>query len=124
MLQVLTAHLLHETTKATKSQWHPYLAQLPHEYTLMMNFNPHHVHALQAPHAQQIATTTCQQAQQSWTEAKGLLSMLGSLCWQLLTLGLCVHQHWQACFLIVQVCKGAAGLPISCTCNASMHAPL
>ena len=117
MLQVLTAHLLHETTKATKSQWHPYLAQLPHEYTLMMNFNPHHVQALQAPHAQQIATTTCQQAQQSWTEAKGLLSMLGSLCWQLLTLGLCVHQHTVASMYprYTSPCSVAAGLTVSCT---------
>ena len=77
MLQVLTAHLLHETTKGDKSQWHPYLAQLPHEYTLMMNFNSDHVQALQAPYAQQVATATCQQAQQSWREAKGLLSRLG-----------------------------------------------
>ncbi len=122
MLQVLTAHLLHETTKGHMSQWHPYLAQLPHEYTLMMNFNPEHVRALQAPHAQQTATTTCQQPQQSWTEAKGLLSMLGSLCWQSLTLGLCVRQHGQACCPIVQVCRGAAGLPVSCICNASMLA--
>ncbi|KAA6425332.1 MAG: hypothetical protein FRX49_04825, partial [Trebouxia sp. A1-2] len=77
LLQVLTAHLLHETAKGCMSQWHPYLAQLPHEYTLMMNFNPDHVQALQAPYAQQIATATIQQAQQSWTEVKGLLSLLG-----------------------------------------------
>ncbi|KAL0036386.1 hypothetical protein WJX77_005489 [Trebouxia sp. C0004] len=38
---------------------------------------PDHGQALQAPYAQQNATATCQQAQQSWTEAKGLLSLLG-----------------------------------------------
>lgn len=88
------------------SQWHPYLAQLPHEYTLMMNFNPDHVQALQAPYAQQIATATIQQAQQSWTEVKGLLSLLGSFCWHLLTLGLCVHKHWQARTFIMQATAG------------------
>ncbi len=72
----------------------------------MMNFNSDHVQALQAPYAQQIATATCQQAQQSWTEAKGLLSKVDSLCWHLLTLGLCVHLHWQARTLIIQVTAG------------------
>lgn len=77
MLQVLIAHLLHEMSKGVKSQWRPYLAQLPHAYTLMMNFGPEHVEALQAPHAQQLASASGQQALDWWTATKGLLTMLG-----------------------------------------------
>ena len=77
LLQVLIAHLLHEVSKGVKSQWHPYIAQLPHAYTLMMNFGPEHLKALQTPYAQQVASASCQQAQDLWKATKGLLTMLG-----------------------------------------------
>ena len=74
---MLAAHLLHEVSRGSQSAWYPYIAQLPHEYTLLMNFSPKHIEALQVPHAQHLAQATCQQVQQQWTEARSLLTALG-----------------------------------------------
>ncbi|KAL3157808.1 hypothetical protein ABBQ32_012230 [Trebouxia sp. C0010 RCD-2024] len=75
--QVLTAHLLHETARGNTSFWHPYIGQLPHEYSLMMTFTPAHVQALQMPHAQQLAQAACDQSQHHWDCTKHLLASLG-----------------------------------------------
>ena len=76
-MQVLCVHLLHEAAQGVTSSWQHYIAQLPTDYTLLINFRKRHVEALQLPHAQSIAQAASDQAQEQWSAAQTLLQALG-----------------------------------------------
>ena len=76
-MQVLCIHLLHEAAQGVTSSWQHYIAQLPTDYTLLINFRKRHVKALQLPHAQSIAQAASDQAQEQWSGAHTLLQALG-----------------------------------------------
>lgn len=75
---MLTVHLLHETAQGSSSFWHPYIAQLPHEYSLMMDFAPAHIQALQMPYAKQLTQAACDHSVRQWDGAKEVLANLGT----------------------------------------------
>ena len=79
LMQVLIAHLLHEASQGSSSPWHPYIAQLPHQYSLLMGFSPEHIQALQVTHTMQLAVEICDQNQQQWAQARPFLQTLGML---------------------------------------------
>eukprot|EP00878_Enallax_costatus_P025917 GHUV01027774.1.p3 GENE.GHUV01027774.1~~GHUV01027774.1.p3 ORF type:complete len:103 (-),score=26.20 GHUV01027774.1:459-767(-) len=80
-LQLLSIHLLHEASKGPASFWHPYLRQLPRQFTTLMSWPVAAVEALQLPYAQEAAAAAQQKARSEWAAARPALKELGMLQW-------------------------------------------
>ena len=120
---MLTVHLLHETAQDSSSFWHPYIAQLPREYSLMMNFAPAHIQALQMPYARQLTEAACDHSKQQWDGAKQVIANLGTaqvICCQgdYLCLALHIHATLDSLYL-----HNSSHLLIICTlqCHSNLH---
>lgn len=75
--QILSIHLLHEAAKGSASLWHPYLLQLPRQFTTFMTWPPAAVQALQVQYAQEAAAAAQHKARSEWAAARPALQELG-----------------------------------------------
>ena len=76
-LQILSIHLLHEVSKGPASFWHPYLQQLPRQFTTLMSWPTEAVEALQLQYAQEAAAAAQAKARSEWAAARPALKELG-----------------------------------------------